>query len=284
MITKLLAAGFSGVPYLESSALMRKHKAGVAFSTDKPNVIVGPNGSGKSALMQSLALRFLAHFTGSSTFDDKYITSSEAKDWWSKDREWGYDHTWLKGLTCKTDNGPTVYYRPGHIPGNEPSITHAMMTGYFDESKAYARLVENKSSGEQSQAVMAGILSALSGKGMPSSYGYKNWRFGKEPIDLRASNGNGWGYRGSTEYQAEALKTVYEHANGGLPLILMDEPEQSLDARAEATLWSAIAKAKCARVQVIVATHSLYPLLHRDKFHVIESETGFVDSVLALMG
>jgi len=66
-------------------------------------------------------------------------------------------------------------------------------------------------------------------------------------------------------------------------MILMDEPEQSLDVKAEAQLWSSLSKADCAKMQIIVATHSMYPLLHKDNFNLIEAEDGFVDEVLALM-
>jgi ABC-type cobalamin/Fe3+-siderophores transport system ATPase subunit len=279
LISNLSVAGFKAVPYLEASALMRKYNRGLRFSTAKPNVIVGPNGSGKSALINSLALRFLAHFTGRSEFDDKYITSSEAREWWTKERDWGDEYTWMKGLSCKSDNGPAIYYRPAHIPGNETSVVHAMMTGYFAESRAYAELVEHKSSGEQSQAVMKGMVEALSGRGLPSCYGYKNWRFGKDPSDLYAKRAE-WAHRGGIDHQAEVLKALYVPQEFATPLILMDEPEQSLDARAEAALWSAIGNADCAKVQVIVATHSLHPLLNRRKYHIIESEEGFIDAVL----
>ncbi len=283
MITAMAAKGFTGVAYLEGSALMQRHKGSLSFSTVKPNVVVGPNGSGKSALMQTLAIRFLAHFTGKSTFDDKYVTSTESKDWWTKVRQWGDDYTWLSGLNCKTDNGPVLYYRPGHVPGNEVSVTHAMLTGYPDESRDYARMVEHKSSGEQSRALLAAIGEALSGKGAPSKYLRKNWRYGDKAIDLSASRAR-MGYVGSYDYQAETLKALYTPNADAMPVLMMDEPEASLDAMAEAELWSKIANANCERVQVIVATHSLYPMMHRDRFHIIECKAGYVDDVLALMG
>lgn len=278
MITEMSVKDFRGIGYLESSNLMKRRKGKLVFSTEKPNVLVGPNGAGKSAVMQTLALRFLAYFSGVSTFDDKYMRDSEADAWWTKAYSWSDDAEWLKGLICKTDNGPTLYYRPGHIPGNECSVTHSMMMGYFEQAKAYGMLVKDKSSGQQSQAVLKRILDALAGRELPKDYAQLNWNYGRK---LQGSGGAA--HHGHFAPQAEALKKCYPPDKQGIPLILMDEPEQSLDARAEGQLWNAIAHADCSSMQVIVATHSLYPLLHKDKFNLIEAEPGFIKDVLALM-
>ena len=168
MLTKLRVDGFKAVAHLETSALMALKKKKLTFSTTKPNVLVGPNGSGKSALVSALALRHLAHFTAGSTFDTKYVLGSESRNYWTREREWGHDYAFLKGLECDTDNAPALYYRPSHVPGNENDITAAMMVGYFDEAKAYARLVENKSSGQQSQALLAQMLDRTCGKVTPT--------------------------------------------------------------------------------------------------------------------
>lgn len=278
MITELSVKGFRGIGHLETSDLMRRYQGRLVFSTDKPNVLVGPNGAGKSAVMLTLALRFLAYFTGVSTLDEKYLRDNDAEAWWDKEYTWGDKTQWLKGLACQTDNGPALYYRPGHIPGNEADITHAMMMGYFEEAKAYAKLVDKKSSGQQSQAVLARILEVLAGSNLPTDYAMLNWNYGRT---CRAEGEAK--HFGHFAPMAEVLKKHYPPVSGAMPLILMDEPEQSLDARAEGRLWAAIAQADCSRMQVIVATHSLYPLLHKDKFNLIEAEPGFVDEVLALM-
>jgi len=276
MITELSVKDFKGIAYLEASDLMRKYKKRLTFSTTQPNVLVGPNGVGKSAVMLTLALRFLAYFTGESTLDEKYLRDRDAEAWWSKEYRWS-EGEWLKGLKCNTDNGPALYYRPSHIPGNEVDVTHAMMMGYFEQAKAYGKLVDNKSSGQQSQAVLARILAALAGTNLPTDYRMVNWEYGRDPAPEKSSN------RGYFEPMAEVLKKQYPRCANAVPLILMDEPEQSLDARAEGKLWAAIAQADCSRMQVIVATHSLYPLLHKDKFNIIEAEAGFISDVLELM-
>ncbi len=278
MIEKLAIKAFKGIPYLETSSLMQRHGGKLKFSKTKPNVIVGPNGSGKSALMQSLALRHLAYFMGRSTLDDKYVTGRDSEDFWTNASRWGNDWTYLQGLDCQMDGGPALYYRPGHIPGNESDYTHAMMVGYFEQAKAQARLVENKSSGQQSQALLDELLKALRGEALPQGFAQVNWRFGRAPRELNRAQ-----WTGSYEYQAEVLKKMFPEGAGGTPVVLMDEPEQSLDARAEMQLWQAVAQADCSQMQVIVATHSVYPLLHPKKFNIIEAEEGYAASVTELL-
>lgn len=281
MLTELRVNEFTAIPYLEASSLMQTHGKELTFSSGKPNVVVGPNGSGKSALLNTLAIRFLTYFASQSTLDRRYVADVDARPWWTRTRQRRDEYVWLKGLACKTDNAPALYYRPGHVPGNEPTIADAMMGEYWEQAQEYAKLVERKSSGEQNQAVLGKILEALGGKELPAKYGYRNWDFGTEPEDR--SKLHTFGYAGDMFYKAKVLKTLYRPADNAIPLILLDEPEQSLDTKAEAQLWVGIAKADCRRMQIIVATHSMYPLLHKDKFHVIETQTGYVEEVLELM-
>ena len=278
MITQLRVRGFSGVPYLTTSALIKRHPQALSFSMDRPNVVVGPNGSGKSALLSTLAIRFLAYYTGESAFDNQYLTSRESEAWWSQTSDWRHDFTFLKGLDCETDNGPTLYYRPNHVPGNETSPTHALLMGYDGEARAYLDATRAKSSGQANQALLKRLHQALTGASFPVDYAEINWRYGREPIDLRTRDG----WAGSMDYKAEALKAAYAQTQG-IPLVLMDEPEQSLDALAEAELWKTIEAVHCGRMQVIVATHSLYPLLHPERFNLIESTSGYIDRVLKLL-
>lgn len=281
MITHLQAKEFGAVPYLEGSSLMQAHPKGVRFSTSKPNVIVGENGAGKSAIMRAMALQTLSFYTGTSAFDKSYLTSNEAKDYWRTDCQWRHEYTYLPGLTVKSDRAPALYYRPGQIPGGECSITHAMMTGYFDEARAYADLTENKSSGQQGRALLGEILAVLSGQAAVPAIGYANWNFGKEIKKL--ANGSNQ-FHGYYDYQAEILKEQYQPQEGALPLVLMDEPEQSLDAKSAAMLWQHIAQTDCSKVQVIVASHSWYPFLHPEQFNLIEATPGYLDETRLLLG
>jgi ABC-type cobalamin/Fe3+-siderophores transport system ATPase subunit len=278
MISTLSFKEFAGVPYLETSSLAQTHGGQVAFACDRPTVLVGPNGSGKSALLTALALRLLAYFTGESTFDDKFVRSTESKAWWTKSHEWRNDFTYLQGFSMTGDNAPALYYRPSHIPGNEQSVAAAMMCGYFEEARGYDRAVSAKSSGQASQALLGKALAALAGSALPHEYLYRDWRAGKTPHNLR--NVDRW--LGDYDYKAEVLKAQFASTEG-VPVILLDEPEQSLDALAEVRLWKLIEAADCRRMQVIVASHSLYPLLNPNAFHLIETEPGYCERVTGLL-
>lgn len=283
MITSLKAKGFTAVPHLEKTALMKAHKGKVEFSTEKPNVIVGPNGVGKSALLEALSLETLTFYTGVSCFDENYIGSGEARTFWTPERDWRAEHrfSFLPGLTCETDKGPAFYYRPNHIPGNDRCLTTAMMCGYGKEANRYAELTDNKSSGQQTQALMQRLLDALDGNQPRPEYEYaREWRAGKEPRDLSSNRG----YMGDYDYKYEALKARYANVPADAKLIVIaDEPEQSLDLLAELKLWKRIAAADCSKVQVIIASHSLYPLMHPEKFNLIEAKPGFIAQVLEAM-
>ncbi len=281
MLSLLSASNFKAMPWLERSQLLTTLGGSVRFSDKKPNVIVGPNGAGKSALLDALALRFLASQSGVSALDDKYLTGVDAKDLWSRSADWRQDWRYLEGLEVRTDNGPALYYRPNHIPGNESDVTHALMCGYEREARAFDALTREKSSGQKSQALLERLVQALRGEALPADYVEKNWRFGRAARSREDIARPGW--VGPWEYQAEVLKELVKDGAQGRPLVLMDEPEQSLDARAEVQLWKAIEAADCSRMQVIVATHSVYPLLHPGKFRIIEAVEGYARDVRALM-
>jgi len=278
MIKNVKASGFESVPYLETSILMRSHPRGVLLSKDRPNVIVGANGTGKSAFMKALALKTLSFYTGASSFDDQYITGDfNPNGYWRKKNRWGSEFEFLPGLEAETDFGPALFYRPGFIPGDETNLTHAMMCGYMDEARKHGEMTDEKSSGQQGLALQKMIMDVLIGKENVPETGFVNWRYGKKPVDmekLKHPSANG--------YQAEILRKSY-HKTSGKPVILMDEPEQSLDTLAEARLWKKIEKANCNKMQVIVATHSVYPFLHPEKFNLIETKKGYIASVLKLL-
>jgi ABC-type cobalamin/Fe3+-siderophores transport system ATPase subunit len=264
---RINAKNFLTVPFLETSQLMRNHQGGVEFSTEKPNAIVGPNGAGKSALLKALSLHSLSWFTGVSAFDSNYLDDFKLKDAWRQiGYRWEDVYEYLGGLEVETDYAPALYHRPGHIPGNERMIAAAMMVGYGDEAMEYGRLTRHKSSGQQCSALLDRIRSVLSGD-------LTNLQ------DYATQNG-GLGAGAKSKLLVEPR--THLHA-GAVPVLLMDEPEQSLDAKAELEFWHQVAEADLSKMQAIIATHSLYPLMHPEKFHIIEAVPHYAQEVSKLL-
>lgn len=275
MITDLIIKDSPAVPYLMGSTLMQTHPEGkIDLSLDKPNLLLGPNGSGKSALMKMLALRFLAYTTGFSAFDDAYVSSlGEINGLWGRENSWGQNWRYMPGVKCSTDEAPAVYFRPGMIPGDNTSLTHAMMCGYMDLAREVAHCVDNKSSGQGNQAMLEYAVAVMRGKAKLDKYQMQNWSHGDAPRDLKKDKG--WVSDG--HWQAETLKKKFGiSAAPKMPVVLLDEPEQSLDVHAQMRLWSAIKDAPAHGVQVIVATHSPLPLLEPERYNFIETEPGYL--------
>jgi energy-coupling factor transporter ATP-binding protein EcfA2 len=280
MIRTIFAKNCTAVPYLETSQLMQSHPDGIAFSTDKPNVLVGPNGIGKSALMTAMAKLTFSYQTGVSALDNNYLETMLEPALWTRRRA-GWDEVveFMAGLVVDTDFAPAAYYRPWHIPGNDEMVTAAMQCGYFKEAKAYARLVEKRSSGQGCSALLKRVFDVLDGDvSTLQQYIQQNWSYGLKPVDLTKQ-------RGVADYQyfVEEMKKRATLPEQFLPVLLLDEPEQSLDARSALEFWRKVAAVDTSKVQVIAATHSLYPLLHPEQFNIVEATLGYADSVRALM-
>jgi len=263
---------FKAVPYLPTTKLMQRFKNGLHFSTIKPNVIVGPNGSGKSALLKALALRTLSWFTGVSTLDHRYMSSIDARAWWSDAPNWWGTPLWLCGLHVYGDIGPAVYYRPGLIPGDEVGITHAMMMGYDKEAREYAELTEHKSSGQANLACLKRAIDTVTGQRQAKLL---RTTLSSTPKEKRADR-----FESVYSKQERVLNELYVQTTDN-PVVLMDEPEQSLDALANIDMWDYLMCGDYKQSQLIVATHSLYPLLkYRDRIELIEPVPGYVDRIL----
>lgn len=272
------ANGFAAVPYLETSLLMTSQAGSVRLSTKKPNVIVGPNGAGKSAFLKALALRTLSELKGVTELDSRYLKyGSEAEAFWAISR-WPREARFLPGLECDTRNARALYYRPELIPGDERCATTAMMCGYFESARAYMRRTEKKSSGQACRAQLETVGATLKTGLLPAAGRPENWSYPTQPKKEAPS-----GYPDDRELQVRALQELVVEQPGAIPLVLLDEPEQSLDTRAELQLWADIAAVDCEKLQVIVATHSLYPLLNPKRFNIIEAEPGYAAAVRALL-
>lgn len=270
-----LTSEFAAVPYLPSTSLWKRHQSrGLKLSLAKPNVVIGPNGSGKTSLLTLLSLQTLTYFTGATALDDNYTRGLDADKWWSE-RTWSRGPEFLPGAKFDTDNAPALFYRPGHLAGNEDNVATAMMVGYFEEARAFGNAVKARSSGQGCQALLSHIRSALGGPVSDLAYSFVNWSGGKALRDISSS-----GWVGPWDYRAEVLKArMLAVPASGIPMLILDEPEQSLDTRTELELWNTLANTDCASRQVVVATHSLYPILYPDRFNLIEAEKGYAAEI-----
>jgi len=174
---------------------------------------------------------------------------------------------------------PALFYRPGFLPGDEIGLTHAMMCGYPSEARNHGAMIDKKSSGQQGLALLEEISGILSGANIaPDRYRCTNWDYGITPNEIKNDR-----FTGARDYQVKILKEAAAPRDGSAPVLMMDEPEQSLDALAEAQLWKLIENADCKKMQIIVSTHSVYPLMHQKKFNLIEATPDYVADVLKLL-
>lgn len=279
MLEKIVIGDVTGVPYLKGSTLAKTHKKGITLSSNKVNVLVGPNGSGKSALLKALALKTLSFYTGSSALDGKYIVGTDSKGLWSDGDRWSSSFEFMPGLSLSMGQMRGIYFKPSHIPGDDNCVTSAMMCGYFEEAKRYGKLTENKSSGEQGRAVLQSVWSLLKQSRAQTAVPRFNWKWG-DKLDENPTRT----FSNELTLKANTLKKWAMDACGnGTTLCLFDEPEQSLDAEQEALLWKKLLSLDTSQVQVLVATHSWYPYLFPEKFHLIESVSGHAAAVRKLL-
>lgn len=275
MIRSIGFENFTVMPHLEHTTLMQKHGQTVYFSNTKPNVVIGPNGSGKSTLLSVLAKQTLSEAVGVSAFDKMFL---EAELWAGNTRSEYGPFTYLPGMTVDTDNAAAVYYRPAQLPGKSRFLAEALMRGYGEYANTYREKTHQKSSGQQGRALLETAYSVMETGNL--SYDF-NWSYPTQKMPLESVKR--YPLTPQHEYKAQILVNERLCESPGIPTILMDEPEQSLDTKEELALWKRLSEVDCSKVQVIVATHSLYPFMHPERFNLIEASTGYLEEVRALI-
>jgi predicted ATPase len=243
--------------------LLTTHSNKVSFSNDKINVLIGPNGSGKSTVIRHLAVRYLCLDRGYTSLDrgisERAYGSYFTEERWRK-------ATFMPGIDVDTANCIALYWAPGMKYGGWEMDTAAMMSGYSDEAKLRWEHTRKKSSGQGIQNQLEHHMEVIEGK--------RKLEF-KQKLDYYI-----------TQYHDEKLKAITPLFNDWektKTIVLLDEPEQSLDMSKEIDFWDRLLNVDTGEIQMVIATHSLYPLISpkfKDKFNYIETVAGYKQSIV----
>lgn len=237
------------------TTLLSKESNNVSFSEDKINVIIGPNGSGKSTLIKDLATRFFCLDRGYTSLDRDISERRYYHCFKKKWETWG-DYIFMEDPKVFTSNCAAVYWHPGFKFGGWDMDTAAMMCGYSEEVRIRDKQIRNKSSGQGIYNQLDYIFEVLEGE-----------RELTVNIPEKPS---------FTEYKEklEAITPLFTDCHKNKTIVLLDEPEQSLDAFKEVYFWDRLLDVNTDNVQVIIATHSIYPLINpkfEGKLNIIET-------------
>lgn len=208
------------------------------------NFIVGPNGSGKSTLTKTIARLFMAEQGGRQT-----ITQTSTMDMFDIfDKNNPFD-----SFVVDHDGGPVFYMNP------EDSV--GMMGGGFDDDffkEGFLNTTSKVSSGQKSIRGMNRILNLI-----------QEWADGAPNVDDRLGGKCNDLYQGRVDLAMEFMKP----SRDGRPLIILDEPDSSVDMLGEIELFNLLRDAS-ANCQIIVNTHSQLAL--DMEANVIETVDGYV--------
>lgn len=279
MIKHIHFTDFTAVPHLMGTSLMKHNKGTITLSTEKINILVGPNGSGKSSFINALTLRYLADLTGRSEFRSHYLGKTGYECCWSlvdKARGWSREWAYMDGMQVSGDDGAVHYYRPLHVPGNETSATHAMCAGFFEQGKSFHQAIKDKSDGQMRKTLLNRITQ-VSTSADAAKFSVA-WPYG--PHDERRDLPYGaqqW------EARAEHLKAMFSPKPDARPLLILDEPEQSLDLLEQAQMWQSLKSIDLSKCQVLVSTHSIHPLLNPEGFSFIEGDEGYLSKAISMV-
>ena len=258
---------FAYMPWLANTALLKKHPNGLKFSKEKINILFCPNGAGKSSLLHAIAKRKLCCDVGYPTtnerewgmrnLDKQWVKSSQ--DWWEKKEDY------MPGITLHgDDNGSCFYFSQNFVPGGEFSLTHAMILGYSKEAKSLGKILDEKSSGQQTKGMFERFMAHVNDASHDQALAF-------EPYCKDSY----------FEQQERTIRELFKDHTPNRKVVLLDEPECSLDLSNQLDVWAAIAAIDLSAHQVIVATHSIYPLINPERFNFVTSDKKYLKEQIA---
>lgn len=223
------------------------------------NILYGPNGCGKSTILKILADTMCATQGGLSVLTQNAL--SETVDIWGNGKD-------KIALEVAHDGQPVMFC--------DPRTTVGLSSGAFDDDFFEKGLVEvterrKKSHGQASVARLGAVIGVLNGKLEPPTQVKRNFAKGAvnslwgKGIDVVEARMQGQGAKGQFT-------------------ILLDEPESNFSLRWQRNLWSMIADPLvAARLQVIVASHSLFALgiEHANYLDLVEGHRQETQSLLS---
>lgn len=266
LLEQQMKQGLKTITYTEpqiQTDLLITHANHVTFSDNKINVLIGPNGSGKSTLLRHLAVRFLCLDRGYTSID-RSLSDRTYENYFSQKTR--YDKpTFMAGIKIDSMQCVATYWAPGMKYGGWDMDTAAMMCGYSDEANLRWQHTKEKSSGQGIHNQLNYIFDVLHGKRQVELH---------ENIDYYLK-----------EYQKDKLDAtvpLFKQWNENKTIVLLDEPEQSLDMSKEMEFWDKLLDVDTKNIQVMIATHSLYPIISpkfKNKFNYIEGVSGYKQTI-----
>lgn len=250
--------GLKSISYINpkvQTTLLSKESNNVSFSEDKINLIIGPNGSGKSTLIKDLATRYICLDRGYTKLDRDIIERVYDPYFKRKYDTWG-DYTFMDDPKVFTSNCAAVYWHPGFKFGGWDMDSAALMCGYSDEVRVRGKQTRNKSSGQGIYNQLDYIFEVMEGRRSLT-------------VDIPVDP-----FLEEFKRKLEPIAPLFDKCDENKTIVLLDEPEQSLDAFKEVAFWDRVLNVNLDNVQVVIATHSLYPLINskfEGKINVIET-------------
>jgi len=250
------------------------------------NLVLGCNGAGKTAVLRYLAAMFSADCYGYSRLS-KAVGEREAEKFFPGVDRWDWEKSLVDvyphlgvSLRAKSRVEGAFYWTPGFIPGYHSDLTHSLMCGYTEDSRRLHKLLEGKSSGQASMAVLDEVLGHLEGGTRP-----EGWR-GMCSIPKDPS----YCFERRQVLAAAHAKKLWnagsEVVPGSTVVVILDEPDQSLDQVGQLEFWQRLDRIckEHKNVQMLVSTHSFAPLLllasKEIEAHVVQTSNYMESSTL----